>query len=274
MVAYENGLLWIRKTQVVKPLTATSSAKRHPLDDPDTTDRIHRAIIARKPFLRNLYLEYYQTFRQMLPDLGPRPVLVELGSGGGFLQEVLPRAITSDVMDLSNIAVRLSGMALPFKAKSLDAIFLLDTFHHIPEVGKFLSEADRCLKKGGRVVMVEPANTWWGRFIYRNFHHEPFETQGSWKFAAAGPLSTANGALPWIVFSRDRSRFNQEYPRLKLRRFEAHTPIRYLLSGGFSLPQLVPSFCFTLVSFGERLLAPLWPWIGMFYWIVLEKSED
>ncbi len=242
------------------------------LDDPSTTDRLHRAIIARKPFLRRLYTEYYRKFLRSLPEVnGPR-TLVELGSGGGFLKEIEPRAITTDVLSLSGLDLRMSGTAMPFKTEAVHAFFLLDTFHHIPAAGDFLTEATRCLKPGGRIVMMEPANTLWGNFIYRNFHHEPFEPGDGWEFDSGGPLSSANGALPWIVFSRDRARFHQEYPQLKIRCFQAHTPIRYLLSGGLSMPQLVPSFTFPFWTGLERLLSPCAPWTGMFYWIELEKQ--
>ncbi|MBK8443443.1 MAG: hypothetical protein IPL35_08515 [Sphingobacteriales bacterium] len=52
--------------------------------------------------------------------------------------------------------------------------------------------------------MSEPANTAWGRFFYQNFHHEPFQPEAaSWEIPSTGPLSGANGALPWIIFKRD-----------------------------------------------------------------------
>jgi hypothetical protein len=34
-----------------------------------------------------------------------------------------------------------------------------------------------------------------------------------WSFPAVGPLSGANGALPWILFERDRARFEREFPQ-------------------------------------------------------------
>lgn len=248
----------------------------HPgLDRPETTDLLHREILRRKPFLRNLYREYYLRFRDSLPSPVParRPILIELGSGGGFLKEVVPYTLTSDVMALSGLDVRMSGLALPLKSESVDAFFLLDTFHHIPRVRDFLAEADRCLKPGGRIVMMEPANTWWGRLIFRNFHHEPFLPESGWEFASTGPMSSANGALPWIVLSRDRERFEKEFPRLRVRCFQPHTPFRYLLSGGFSLRQLAPSAGFRWITRVERMLRPLFPWIGMFYWIEIEKER-
>ncbi len=244
------------------------------LDDPKTTDITHRAILARKPFLRKLYSEHYQFFKAQLAGHGPRTRLVELGSGGGFLKQILPGTVTSDVMKLSGLDLRFSGLAMPFKADSVDAFFLLDTFHHIPDAGAFLTEAARCLKKNGLIVMVEPANTPWGRFIYKNFHHEPFEPDADWTFASKGPLSSANGALAWIVFSRDRARFAKTFPNLRVRRFQPLMPIRYLLSGGFSKPQLTPSASYPFWAALENLFSPCSAWTGMFYRIVIEKSGD
>lgn len=243
------------------------------LDDPITTDRIHRLLLAKKPFLHQLYSEYYRKFLKSLPEWNAKPVLVELGSGGGFLKELEPSVITSDVQALSGLAIRMSGTQMPFKDLSVHAFFLLDTFHHLPQIERFLAEAQRCLKQGGRIVMMEPSNTWWGNFIFRNFHHEPFKPQGGWEFDSTGPLSSANGALPWIVFSRDRLRFDREFPGLQVRRFKAHTPFRYLLSGGFSMRQLTPSFTFRLWTWFEWALTPISAIMGLFYWIEIEKIQ-
>jgi len=244
------------------------------LDDPHTTDFIHRNKISQKSFLRKLYREIYQTFKNKIPNLNPNSKVIEIGSGGGFLKEIIPSAITTEYLSISNIDLQISATALPFKSKSVDAFLLLDTFHHIPNVSEFLSEAGRCLKQGGKLIMMEPANTLWGRFIYRNFHHEPFIPESEWEFNSTGPLSSANGALPWIVFVRDLIRFTTSYNNLKLLSIRAHTPIRYLLSGGFSKPQMVPGFLFSTITFLENLISPLFPFLGMFYWIEIEKTKD
>ena len=119
--------------------------------------------------------------------------------------------------------------------------------------------------------MIEPANTSWGRFIYKNFHHEPFEPDGSWDFASAGPLSSANGAIPWIVFCRDRRRFEEEFPAFAIEAVSFHTPLRYLLSGGLSFRQLLPSFMDPVINAVEWGLMPLNRLIGMFMTIELRK---
>src|ERR1700752_2736527 len=58
--------------------------------------RIHRGIIQRKPFLRALYREHYRELARGLVGAPEGPV-VEIGSGGGFLKEILPSAITTDL---------------------------------------------------------------------------------------------------------------------------------------------------------------------------------
>ncbi len=240
------------------------------LDHPSTT-LLHREIIRSKPFLKNLYLDFYAEFQKAVPELSSQ-YCVELGSGGGFLKEVFPSVITSDVLEVDCVDKHFSGLEMPFENSSVDAFFMVDVFHHIPDAKRFLSELTRCLKAGGKVVMIEPANTLWGRFIYQNFHHEAFEPGAGWTLAKEGPLSSANGALPWIVFQRDKKQFEADFPQLTVSRFQEHTPLRYLLSGGVSMRQLMPSGSYGFWKGFESLLAPLSPWLGMFVTIELQKN--
>jgi hypothetical protein len=88
-----------------------------------------------------------------------------------------------------------------------------------------------------------------------------------------GLLSSANGAISWIIFIRDREVFDRECPRLDVVRLDCHTPLRYILSGGVSMKQLLPSFTYGAVRFVENRLAPFNKYLGMFMTIVLRKSE-
>jgi SAM-dependent methyltransferase len=241
------------------------------LDDPSTT-LLHRKILRSKPFMRKLYADFYRQFSNAVPQPEGK-ILVELGSGGGFIKEVIPNAITSDILNVPGVDKVFSAADMPFEDSSVDAFFMFDVLHHIAEPRRFFSEADRCLKPGSRIVMTEPANTPWARFIYRNFHHERFDTQGDWQLDKAGPLSQANGAIPWIIFVRDRKVFEREYPRLKIASLRNHTPLLYLLSGGFTLRQLVPGFVYPAARAVEYLLSPADNWLGMFMTVVLEKTK-
>jgi len=242
------------------------------LDSPEAT-LLHRRIIQSKPFLKSLYGDFYQTLICEIPD-GASKLCVELGSGGGFIKEIYPQIVTSDLLPLEGVDRCFSVMEMPFEAGTVDAFLMIDVFHHIPDSELFLKEMNRCLKPGGRIVMIEPANTFWGRFIYQNFHHEPFDPEAGWKFEPGGPLSSANGALPWIIFSRDRKQFKTKFPSLEIKKFQAHTPLRYLISGGGSMKQLLPSFSYPVIKTLEWCAAPLNAFLGMFYFIVLQKNEN
>lgn len=241
------------------------------LDHPETTV-LHGEIIRKKPFLKKLYINWYTMLSEAIQSV-PAGEKLEIGSGAGFIKEVIPEVITSDVLDLPGIDKLLNGESLPYENKDLAAIVMVDTLHHIPNPASFFKEASRCLKKGGRIAMIEPANTVWGRFIYQKFHHEPFNPKGEWTIPSTGPLSGANGALPWILFNRDRDKFCEDFPELTIKEIKYHTPLRYLLSGGVSMKSLVPSFCFGFLSAIDKILVALSKQTAMFQLIILEKNS-
>ncbi len=241
------------------------------LDDPQTTVH-HGEIIRSKPFLEKLYIEWYGFLLNRTKDLPKDGKILELGSGGGFLKELLPEVITSDVMELPGNDMTFSAEEMPFEDNSLSAIFMIDVLHHIPNCKKFFAEAERTLKKGGMIIMSEPANSTWSRYFYQNHHHEPFKPDAeSWEIPYSGPLSGANGAIPWIVFERDIDTFHKLFPQLKLETVKYHTPLRYLLSGGMSYRSLVPGWAFGAVSVMEKLLTPIYSQIAMFQLIEVKK---
>lgn len=242
-----------------------------PIDSPERT-LYHREILLKKKFMRELYREWYNYFKTSLTIL-PEGKVVEIGSGGGFLKDIIPGVITSDVIPLPTNDMTLSALDMPFSDGELRAIVMVDTFHHLPDCEKFLKEAERVLLPGGKILMVEPANSCWGRFIYQNFHHEPFNPKGDWTFPSSGPLSGANGALPWIIFKRDRNLFEKKFSNLKIVKMKTHTPLRYLISGGFTLKQLLPDFMYVPIKLLEKILSPIQAF-SMFTTIVIEKNRE
>jgi SAM-dependent methyltransferase len=241
----------------------------------DSSERtlLHSQIVREKTFLRKLYTEWYTAINDLMPGR-LTGCIVELGSGGGFSKKILPRAITTEILPLPNVDLRLDGVELPFKGNSLKAIFMVDVFHHLPRSEQFLKEAARCVKPGGVLVMIEPWNTPWSRFIYRYFHHEPFDPDSTdWKIPIGRPLSEANSALPWIVFDRDRLRFEKEYPQWRIRDIRRHTPFRYLLSGGVSMRGSMPGRLFEFWQGIEDCLGAVMKYLAMFATIVLIRSS-
>jgi SAM-dependent methyltransferase len=242
------------------------------LDHPSATE-LHRQIIQNKPFLKRLYIDFYREFQKSaVKILKKDKLLVELGSGGGFIKEIIPEVVTTDVLPLKGIDLHFSALDMPFENEEVDAFFALNVLHHIPDLRLFFHEIDRTLKPNGRILMIEPANTLWSRFIYTRFHHEPFDPTAGWTLKDdSSPMTAANDAIPWIVFYRDRQLFQKEFPSLKILSLQPHTPFRYILSGGLTLRQLAPTALYPLAKGLENLLSRLNDYIGMFLTIELKK---
>jgi len=193
-----------------------------------------------------------------VPEKSGDVLLLELGSGAGFLQNFIPGLITSEVFKCSSSSIVLDGCFLPFCNGVLKGIVMTDVFHHISQPRKFLEEATRCVREGGVLVMIEPWVTPWSQWAYQKLHHEPFRPHAkAWEFLRSGPLSGANGALPWIIFKRDRTLFEQEFPEWKIQMIKLGMPFRYLISGGVSLRSLMPGWAFVFLAYPRKSAPPL-----------------
>ncbi|BCS34690.1 hypothetical protein TBR22_A39160 [Luteitalea sp. TBR-22] len=242
------------------------------IDDPRTT-AIRREIIATKPFLRRLYDDWYRLLAAAVPA-GRAPVL-ELGAGAGFLDEYIEGLIPTEIFQCPGLKAVLDATHLPFADGTLRGVVMTDVLHHVPDVEQFLHEAARCTRPGGVIAMVEPWHTDWSSLVYRHLHHEPFEPQAtSWAFPSTGPLSGANGALPWILFARDRARFEREFPAWRIEVLRPIMPFRYLLSGGVSMRAMMPGWTYRPWAAVERALQPLSGRLAMFAFIVLRRTDE
>lgn len=240
------------------------------VDDPLTTD-LRNEIIQSKPLLKLIYEEWYRLICDHLPAINGR--VLELGSGGGFLRERIPGLITSEIFRCRNAQLVLDGQLLPFRSQTLRSIVMTNVLHHIPQPSKFLEEASRCLVDGGSMLMIEPWVSSWSRMIYSHLHHEPFDPeQQGWVHSFNGPLSGANGALPWILFERDRRRFEQEFPWLRIDQIRPFMPFSYLFSGGVSMKQILPSFLDPACLSVERRLGPWMKHWAMFAFVAVSRT--
>jgi SAM-dependent methyltransferase len=245
------------------PLTASLH-----VDDPATTE-LRKQIIVAKPFLKAIYDEWYAMLAEKVP-MG-EGLAVEFGSGGGYAAEYIPGLITSEIFP-SAVQMVCNAQAMPFGDGALRAIVITNVLHHMPKVRLFFAEAMRCLRSGGKILMIEPWVTPWSRFVYKKLHHEPFDPEAQeWEFAERGPLSGANGALPWIVISRDQKKFQQEFPKLQVESVQPFLPFRYLVSGGVGMRSLMPEFTHPAWARLERLLRPHMALLGMFAFISVRR---
>ena len=240
------------------------------LDSPESI-LFNREIILNKKFLNRIYNEWYDWLIRKAKT-SSEGIKLEIGSGGGFLKKRFPEAITSDVLDLPFVDIVCNAEQFPFADGSLACIMMLNVFHHIPRPYLFLEEAQRCLVAGGKILMIEPANSWWGRLIYTRFHHEPFDPKAGREINPGNPMSNSNQALPYIYFERDVQHFNEQFPQLRINEIRRHTPFLYLASGGLSRNTLMPFAMYGVVKFMERVVSPYNRQLGMFCSIEVEKK--
>jgi len=240
---------------------------------------IQRELITERPLLRAIYELWYA---KLLGDESTVPsrssagatrgdVLLELGSGGSFLKDVCPRVLTSDVEE--GIAERvIDGRELPFDDESVRAIFLTHVFHHIPDAGRFLAEAQRVLVPGGVIAMIEVAHTPFARFFFSHFHPEPYDDRvREWAFAQDDAMMDANQALSWIVFERDRDLIRSRFPKLSIERCEWLPWCSYLLSGGVTRKSVVPRPLTGAVRALDGLLSPIDRWMALHWHLTVRK---
>lgn len=241
--------------------------------DPIASIQGDHQTLRNKPFLMRLYDDFYEEILRTLP-VGVQGPVIELGAGAGFFKNHLPQLITGDVLPSGFIDVCFDARGLPFKPDSLKGIVMLNVFHHIPSAALFLSDAQKCLKPGGVVVMIEPWISVWSHWVYKLLHHETTNTsQRGWEFESSGPLSGANQALPWIFFQRDRVLFERTFSNLRIETIRLHTPLRYLASGGLSHQATAPMSWYAPLVRMENRAQPLRGVFSMFATIILKRTE-
>lgn len=238
------------------------------LDDPRTMES-RRQILRHKAFLRRIYDDWYREIVQRIPAGDGR--VAELGSGPGFMRDYLPGLIASDVVWSPASDLALDGAHLPFASGSLRAIVMTNVLHHIHEPASFFREARRAVRGGGVVCMVEPWMTRWSRLAYRMHSESCLPNSPQWRLSHGGPLSGGNNALGWIIFFRDRRRFEAEFPEWGIAEITPQMPFRYLVSGGISLRSLMPAWSYELWRRVDELFEPWMSEWAMFAMILLRR---
>jgi SAM-dependent methyltransferase len=200
-----------------------------------------RQIWHTKPILRMIYGDFIDRIALRCVS-GPT---LEIGGGFVSLKSRLPDLWTSDIQYASWLDLVADAQCLPFADNVLGNIVMLDVLHHIEFPILFFREATRKLRPGGRIVMLEPAITWGSTLFYRLFHPEPVDMsmdplrEGTAR-VDRNPFDS-NQALPTLSATKNRDRFHQALPDLKIVETVWFSFAVYPLSGGFKPWSLVPA---------------------------------
>jgi SAM-dependent methyltransferase len=227
----------------------------------------------KKPALRLIYDDFYRRIAAVcVPGL-----TVELGGGIGNLKQRLDNVVSTDIQFGPWLDCVADAQKLPFADGFVSNIVMVDVLHHIEFPINFFREAARVLRPGGRIAMVEPAITWGSTLFYRLLHHEPVVT-------SADPLANgvpdprrnpydSNQAIPTLLATRDRDRFHERIPRLRIQRVDWFSFATYPLSGGFKSWSLLPvGLSSALLRFEGRIEPMLGRFAAFRMLLMIEKK--
>jgi SAM-dependent methyltransferase len=225
-----------------------------------------------KPALRAVYADLH---RRMSDAAVPGPSL-EIGAGIGNLATECGGLLRMDIQCSTDIDLAADAHCLPFADASFANIFLFDVLHHLQCPLRFLSEADRVLRVGGRVIMVEPGITPVSGLLYGMGHEEPVDL--GWEpdpdcmpDPSKDPYAS-NQAIPTILFKRAPHWLAAAGTSLQVRTATWLSLFVYPLTGGFKSWSLMPSVCVSPLLRLEGLLLPLLGGLmGFRLMVILEK---
>jgi SAM-dependent methyltransferase len=246
-------------------------AARRTMPHPKLTEQRH--IWERKPTLRAVYRDYARRLRAAcVPG-----VTVEVGSGSGWLGELWPGTVRTDLVSTPWIDVQASAQALPFRSGRIANVVGVDVLHHFPSPRRFFSEVQRVLQPRGRCVLIEPAMTPVSRAMFALFHPEPVDLSvdplADQELSGRDPFD-ANQAIPSLLFRRGAKAFAREFPLLRVAEVRHFSFVAYPLSGAFREWSLLPApWVGPTLRIEDRLQRVLGPLAAFRLMAVLEKVE-
>ncbi|MDX1950759.1 MAG: class I SAM-dependent methyltransferase [Verrucomicrobiota bacterium] len=229
----------------------------------------NRARWEEKELLRRIYDGFYGQIISQLP-VGKGP-FVELGSGMGNLKKYKEEVICTDLFPNRGMDLVCDGYSMPFAGESIGALLLFDVFHHLEKPAMFLAEAERCLRRGGRLIIFDPYISLFSRLAYA-FHHEPMGMKERINLeptgAKPGNYYAAQGNATRLFFASETNWLGNGW---KIAERRVITSFAYLLSGGFSKSGLYPAGALGMIEKADRVLEKFPGVFGARCLIVLER---
>lgn len=210
----------------------------------------HKQAWATKPVLRAIYQDL---FARIDAARVPGPTL-EIGGGIGAYKDGRDGVVSLDISWAPWLNLVGDAQSLPFADGSFANIVMVDVLHHLPHPMLFIAEAQRVLRPGGRLVVIEPAITPGSWPFYHFLHEERVDMKadpfGPGPQCSAEPYD-ANQAVPTLMF-RQPQRLG-----LRLASLKYLSLLAYPLSGGMKRWSLVPGALVKPLLKLEDWLSPL-----------------
>lgn len=232
---------------------------------------------------KNLLFWYEKLFAFQfagIDDVREKKIL-EIGSGTSPMKYFYDNVITSDILDLDYLDIVFDCHDIDqcerIEYGSLDVIVLTNVLHHLKDPLKFLLKTSLMLKEGGSVVLTEPYFSTISKLIYERIHHEfsSFDISEPVLKDVDGPLSSANLALPFIIFF---GRNGWDEPLKSVYKYDAastrfFSSLSYMMTGGISRKIPIPFLIYRCLFQIDLICSQIFPKLfSSFFVIRLEKK--
>jgi len=226
----------------------------------------------RKPALRGVYGDYYRR----IGEAAVAGRTLEVGGGPGNLKQVLEDVVTTDIEHSPWIDSVADAQQLPFGDACFGNVVMVDVLHHIEQPARFLTEAARVLRVGGRLILLEPAITPVSWFFYRFFHPEAVDLDvdplGEVSLSSREAFD-ANSAIPSLLFEKNAAALQLRLPQLRVISQARLSMLAYPLSGGYRSWSLIPGkLVSTVLGLEDRVLPLLGRLCAFRLFVVMERS--
>jgi SAM-dependent methyltransferase len=215
-----------------------------------------------KPVLRAVYADLYRYVEESLVEGNT----LEIGSGIGNFKIKQGSLIKTDIQFSIDTDVVSDAQSLPFSNESFSNIVLVDVVHHLECPMLFFAEAQRILKSGGRIIMIDPGITPLSWFFYKYLHQEPVNMKWNpMEECFIDPQKDpydSNQGMPTLLFGKYLEFFKDKFPSLILLEHSWMSIFVYQLSGGFQAWSLIPGRLVNHLLKIERRIQKKFPFLG------------
>jgi len=199
----------------------------------------------KKKLLQKVYYGFYNLIKSNL-DLAVKGNVVELGSGIGKIKDIIPECITTDIFDNPWVDRVENAYKLKFNDKSVSNLILFDVFHHLEYPGNAFDEFHRVLNDNGRIIIFDPCMSLLGLVSYGLLHHEPISINKEIRLYANSDTDVKESGYyaaqgnAYRIF-QNQKKYESLLSKWEVINYRKYSAITYLLSGGYSKPQLYPT---------------------------------
>jgi SAM-dependent methyltransferase len=186
---------------------------------------------------QNLAFLLAKRFAFLGDHIGSGQRVLEIGAGQGMVKSHLPEVdlFQTDVHSEHWLDVSASAEALPFADAAFDAVICIAAIHHMDFPMKAMTEFARVTRSGGKVLILEPHNSWLLRRLLTMRGHEYVDT-------SVDPFGTeacqrnednwdGNNAIGDLIFG-NRRRLEQALPELRIIHHLYAECLLFMNSGG------------------------------------------